>query len=42
MEAIVLAGGLGTRLRSMVKDVPKPMADVNGRPFLSYLLDTIL
>lgn len=37
-EAIVLAGGLGTRLRSVVKDVPKPMADVNGRPFLEYLL----
>jgi len=37
-EAIVLAGGLGTRLRSVVKDVPKPMADVNGKPFLEYLL----
>jgi D-glycero-alpha-D-manno-heptose 1-phosphate guanylyltransferase len=37
--AIVLAGGLGTRLRSLVSDVPKPMADVQGRPFLSYLLD---
>jgi D-glycero-alpha-D-manno-heptose 1-phosphate guanylyltransferase len=37
--AIVLAGGLGTRLRSLVADVPKPMADVRGRPFLSYLLD---
>ena len=37
-EAIVLAGGLGTRLREVVKDVPKPMADVNGRPFLEYLL----
>jgi len=37
-EAIILAGGLGTRLRKVVKDVPKPMADVNGRPFLEYLL----
>jgi D-glycero-alpha-D-manno-heptose 1-phosphate guanylyltransferase len=37
-EAIVLAGGLGTRLRKVVKDVPKPMADVNGKPFLEYLL----
>ena len=37
--AIVLAGGLGTRLRSLVSDVPKPMAPINGRPFLSYLLD---
>jgi len=37
--AIVLAGGLGTRLRSLVSDVPKPMAPVLGRPFLTYLLD---
>lgn len=36
--AFVLAGGLGTRLRSVVSDVPKPMAPVNGRPFLDYLL----
>jgi D-glycero-alpha-D-manno-heptose 1-phosphate guanylyltransferase len=39
MEAIVLAGGLGTRLRSVVPDLPKPMAPVNGRPFLEHLLD---
>ena len=37
--AIILAGGLGTRLRSVVSDVPKPMALVNGRPFLAYLMD---
>jgi len=37
-EAIVLAGGFGTRLQSVVQDVPKPMADVNGKPFLYYLL----
>ena len=37
-EAIVLAGGLGTRLRKVVSNVPKPMADVNGKPFLEYLL----
>ncbi|MEZ4774409.1 MAG: nucleotidyltransferase family protein [Bacteroidia bacterium] len=40
-EAIVLAGGMGTRLRSVVADVPKPMAEVNGRPFLAYLLDEL-
>jgi len=34
-----LAGGAGTRLRSLVKDVPKPMADINGKPFICYLLD---
>jgi D-glycero-alpha-D-manno-heptose 1-phosphate guanylyltransferase len=38
-EAIVLAGGLGTRLKSVVQDVPKPMALVNGRPFLEYILN---
>ena len=39
MEAIVLAGGLGTRLRSVVHDLPKCMAPVSGDPFLSYVLD---
>lgn len=39
ITAIILAGGLGTRLRSVVPDLPKPMAPVNGRPFLSYLMD---
>ena len=38
MEAIILAGGKGTRLGSVVKDLPKPMADVNGMPFLSHVL----
>ncbi|MBS0607710.1 MAG: nucleotidyltransferase family protein [Parachlamydiales bacterium] len=38
MEAIVLAGGLGTRLRSVCSDRPKPMADVNGKPFLYHLM----
>lgn len=39
MEAIILAGGLGTRLSSVVSDVPKCMAPVNGEPFLAYLLE---
>ena len=38
MDVIILAGGLGTRLRSVVKDVPKCMAPVAGKPFLWYLL----
>lgn len=38
LEAVVLAGGLGKRLSGVVKDVPKPMAPVHGRPFLEYLL----
>jgi len=39
MEAIILAGGVGSRLKEAVSDVPKPMAPVSGRPFLEYLLD---
>lgn len=39
MEAIVLAGGLGTRLRSVVSDRPKPLAPVAGIPFLHFVLD---
>lgn len=38
MEAIVLAGGLGTRLRSVVVDLPKPMAPIGDKPFLEYIL----
>lgn len=40
-EAIVLAGGFGTRLRSVVSDVPKPLAPVAGRPFLAWVLDQL-
>lgn len=42
MEAIILAGGFGTRLQSVVKDVPKPMAEVNDQPFLKYILDFVI
>jgi len=38
MEAILLAGGKGTRLQSVVSDVPKVLAPVGGKPFLDYLL----
>ncbi len=38
-EAIILAGGLGTRLRSAVPDLPKCMALVNNKPFLAYVID---
>ncbi len=37
-EAVILAGGLGTRLRSVISDLPKAMAPVNGKPFLHYLI----
>ena len=39
MEAIILAGGFGKRLQSKVQNIPKPMAPLNNRPFLDYLLD---
>jgi D-glycero-alpha-D-manno-heptose 1-phosphate guanylyltransferase len=42
MEAIVLAGGLGTRLRSKIGGIPKPMAPVAGRPFLEIVLDRLI
>lgn len=38
-EAIILAGGFGTRLQSVVSDVPKPMAPINDIPFLNYIFD---
>lgn len=41
MIAVILAGGQGTRLRSLVSDVPKPMAPINGRPFLEYVLENL-
>lgn len=41
IEAIVLAGGFGTRLRTVVPDMPKPMAPVAGRPFLEILLNSL-
>jgi D-glycero-alpha-D-manno-heptose 1-phosphate guanylyltransferase len=42
MEAIILAGGLGTRLRSRLPELPKSMAPVAGRPFLAILLDQMV
>ncbi|MEZ5046267.1 MAG: sugar phosphate nucleotidyltransferase [Chitinophagaceae bacterium] len=41
MECIILAGGLGTRLRSEVSEWPKSMAPILGKPFVSYLLQLI-
>jgi D-glycero-alpha-D-manno-heptose 1-phosphate guanylyltransferase len=38
-SAVILAGGLGTRLQNTVPGVPKPMAPINGRPFLEYQID---
>lgn len=41
-EAIVLAGGFGTRLQKVVSEVPKPMAPVAEKPFLQYILDYLI
>lgn len=38
MQAVILAGGLGTRLRPLTERIPKPMVEVGGRPFLEYLV----
>jgi D-glycero-alpha-D-manno-heptose 1-phosphate guanylyltransferase len=42
MEAIILAGGFGTRLQPAVSDLPKSMAGINGKPFLEFLLDRLI
>lgn len=41
MTAVILAGGLGTRLYPVLADRPKALAEVRGRPFLAYLLDQL-
>lgn len=42
MEAVILAGGLGTRLASRLNQIPKSMAPIAGRPFLEILLDRLV
>lgn len=42
MDAVILVGGFGTRLRTVVSDVPKPMAIVCGKPFLEILLSRLV
>src|SRR5215212_1961944 len=39
MQALVLAGGEGTRLRPLTRTTPKPVIPLAGRPFLSFMLD---
>jgi D-glycero-alpha-D-manno-heptose 1-phosphate guanylyltransferase len=38
MKVLILAGGLGTRLRSVINDVPKPLAPINDIPYIAYIL----
>jgi NDP-sugar pyrophosphorylase family protein len=40
-DTIILAGGIGSRLRGVVADRPKCLAEIHGRPFLAYLLDQL-
>ncbi|ELL5305903.1 nucleotidyltransferase family protein [Campylobacter jejuni] len=39
MQAIILCGGLGTRLKSVIKDIPKPMAPINDKSFLEFIFE---
>ena len=41
MTAVILAGGKGTRLRPVLRDIPKPMADIAGTPFLELVLENL-
>ncbi|EQA9336117.1 D-glycero-D-manno-heptose 1-phosphate guanosyltransferase [Campylobacter jejuni] len=39
MQAIILCGGLGARLKSVIKDIPKPMAPIDNKPFLEFIFE---
>ncbi|OHB68247.1 MAG: hypothetical protein A2W17_05745 [Planctomycetes bacterium RBG_16_41_13] len=41
IDVVILCGGYGTRLREVIKDIPKPMAEINGRPFIDILINYI-
>jgi len=41
-QAVILAGGRGERLRPLTDDLPKPLAPINGIPFLDYLMESII
>jgi NDP-sugar pyrophosphorylase family protein len=42
MQALILAGGMGTRLGNFVKDDPKPLLNVNGRPFVLNIVERLI
>jgi len=42
LQVLILAGGEGTRLKSVVKDIPKPLADIDGKPFVEYIFDYLI
>jgi NDP-sugar pyrophosphorylase family protein len=41
LQAVILAGGKGTRLLSLTKEMPKAMIDVNGKPFIEVLINQL-
>ena len=41
-QAVILAGGRGERLRPLTDRIPKPMTPINGRPFLDFLIHSII
>jgi len=41
MQVVILAGGIGTRLKPITERIPKPMVSINGRPFLEYQIEMI-
>lgn len=41
IDVVILAGGLGTRIKSVIKDVPKVMAPINGKPFIDLLIENL-
>ena len=42
MQAIILAGGVGSRLGSRVKSIPKPLLAINDAPFLNIIVDRLI
>ena len=40
-QAVILSGGFGTRLSHVVQDVPKPMAPIQDKPFLEYIIENL-
>ncbi len=41
IDTVILCGGLGTRLQNVAKGLPKPMVDINGKPFLDLIIDSL-
>ena len=42
IQAVILAGGLGTRLRPITDTIPKPMIKYHDKPFLEYILEMLV